>query len=702
MTESVARPPRPRLVLRVGITGKRAVPEEVSKDVRTALDNVFKALGEVLVACRDANSKFVSDDPPLLRIISGMAEGADQIAAEAAIAAHKLSADRKVETQLAAILPFLKEEYEKDFKRDPFQPSDAPDRPAEVIEKLVARFRELLCGAEAVLEIDDEALRDPANKKFHDRAYANLGDVLLEHADILVAISNDENRGAGGTVDVLGKALDLKIPVIKISLITRKVHLLHAAEPDAANPAPVEGQEMVGQSLPSGLVTLITRTLEPPQDTQSENLTGHGHGPRPVRERLTTFFGEGFSKGFFKMTFTPRFFDRVFKAFRNSFSARPDAKECFIVKVPSVVFAFVSALWSYRTDLKSQNEVAENMWKEGFDVFAKDKGKAARKVLAARYGWVDVLAIHYADATRSAHILLALLAASAVLMALMPLIMPDQPENEAILTKIQFLLVELLVLLVAWLFFQPARNGRWHERFVEYRAVAELLRHERFIYALGAADRPGRAADRTWSEPDAWIGWYVRATLRELGFPRAEISAETRTQVLSAFLKHELRGHDDGQIAYNRVLAERYKTIDRRLEKIILLGFWITVATAALGALLLGAFLTIIPPGPFRDWLHNHLHEIKPGLTIVAAFIPALIAALHGIRFQIDFRGTATRSESTTRELEKVAQQVEDALGQGTAPGRKQALSLVRDANQAMSADVAGWLNIYRGKGPEL
>ena len=159
-----------------------------------------------------------------------------------------------------------------------------------------------------MLEIDDEALRDPANKKFRDRAYANLGDALLEHTDMLVAISNDENRGAGGTVDVLGKALAVKMPVVKISLITRKVHLLHAAEPDAATSAPVEGQEMIGAMLPSDLTGLIARTLEPPQDAAAHGSGGDGHGPRPVRERLGTFFGE---------TFDSRFFGRIFKAFRE-------------------------------------------------------------------------------------------------------------------------------------------------------------------------------------------------------------------------------------------------------------------------------------------------------------------------------------------------------------------------------------------------
>ena len=149
-------------------------------------------------------------------------------------------------------------------------------------------------------------------------------------------------------------------------------------------------------------------------------------------------------------------------------------------------------------------------------------------------------------------------------------------------------------------------------------------------------------------------------------------------------------------------MALRYKTIDRRLEEIILGGFWVTVAAAGGGVLLLAAYWFSIPPAGMTESMKHHLHAVKPVLTIIAAFIPALIAALHGIRFQIDFRGAAARAESTMRELEKVAQNVKRALDKGASPGRKQAVSFVREANEAMSADVAGWSNVYRGKGPEI
>jgi len=492
------RPPKPRLTLRVGVTGKRAIPAEERERIRNSLDEVFRAIGTLLVKCHSDNPDFFSKQVPLLRINSGMAEGADQIAAEVAIKLHRDSSSHQVETRLAAILPFLQAEYEKDFKRDPSESEDAPDRPEVESKPIVEHFQKLLCdpAVESILQIDDEALRTSGDKKIRDRAYGNLGEILLEHTDVLVAVSNDKYGGAGGTVDVLGAALRMKIPVIKISTLKPSVYSLLSAEPDAANPTPIEAEQINGAELPQNLAELIGRTLEPPPQNVPQNaLHHHGHdAPRPVRERLNTFFNEEFKS---------RFFDRVFKAFREAFSARPGPHEYLIMKFFSGTAAFVSIFWSYRKKLRSADEVARDMWPDTLNRFTADNGAKVKTVLAARHGWADAMAVSYADATRSAHIMLAGLAASAVLMALMPFVLWDHPDEAALRIKVLFLLLELGVLAAAWALFQPARKGRWHERFVEYRAVAELLRHERFIYALGAADRPGRAADRTWSEPDA-------------------------------------------------------------------------------------------------------------------------------------------------------------------------------------------------------
>src|SRR5262245_28655347 len=101
------RPPKPRLTLRVGITGHR--PNKLDAN---ALPRLRQQLADVLAAIEQASRKiradtagFFADDPPALRLVSGFAEGADQTAVAACPEGW----------QIEAILPFPQEEYLKDF-----------------------------------------------------------------------------------------------------------------------------------------------------------------------------------------------------------------------------------------------------------------------------------------------------------------------------------------------------------------------------------------------------------------------------------------------------------------------------------------------------------------------------------------------------------------------------------------------------------
>src|SRR5258708_3399211 len=111
-TRDLTHPPKPRLTLRVGVTGKRAMSADLPDQDRTLLAGVIESLGNALVECGGA-SGFWSDEPPLLRIICGLAEGVDQIAAEVAVARAETGSGpaKAIETRLAAILPFPRDDF---------------------------------------------------------------------------------------------------------------------------------------------------------------------------------------------------------------------------------------------------------------------------------------------------------------------------------------------------------------------------------------------------------------------------------------------------------------------------------------------------------------------------------------------------------------------------------------------------------------
>lgn len=684
-------PPKPRLTLRVGVTGKRAIPDVEVARIRASFAAIFDALGGFVVKCRGDHQAALSNEPALLRIISGMAEGADQIAAEVAIGRverEAAGASPALRTSLAAILPFAQEEYEKDFAQDPNKPKEQRQRTPEELEQFIRRFGDMLRhqAVEAVLEIDDETLLKTPNRDDRNLAYANLRDVLLEHSDVLVAVSDDVDGGAGGSVDVIRAAVREGIPVIKISTKKPAIYLMRAADPDDPDQTPKEGEEIaIGAALPDKLRLALSRTLDPPAVSAAPPPgRHHAHEEfRGARARLLAYVNE---------CFAPARFSWVFKALRNALTVELKPGESFARKACA---AFLDTRKSYR--IGTPQDSAANLWPSGHDPFTRDGGTEVRRILSKSYGWADALAVRYADATRSSYISIAFLGAAAVLVGLLALLGPEEHLGDI---KVVGLVLEGVLLLVAGLyFFKPAHHERWHQRMIEYRAIAELLRHQRFVYALGSADRLERTADRSWREPDAWVGWYVRAILRELGVPSVRLSADHRKKVLEAFRSGELTGKD-GQIEYNRGVAKRFEMIDERLGKLVQSAFSLTIWAAIVGAVLL-AFLVASHRlhWPWHDAAHEALHQIKPYFTVIMAFVPALIAAVHGIRFQMEFKNTAERAAATERELKQVADDL--ARSAVAEPGRKYCLFYVRAANDAMSADLAGWSNVYRGKSPE-
>ena len=103
-------PPKPRLTLRVGVTGHRPKPSKFPPAsvqwVKKRLGEVFAGIDAALAVFSDKNRDFYSRDLPVVRLVSGMAEGVDQIAVA-------LKPDTWA---LDAVLPFPRESYIADFQ----------------------------------------------------------------------------------------------------------------------------------------------------------------------------------------------------------------------------------------------------------------------------------------------------------------------------------------------------------------------------------------------------------------------------------------------------------------------------------------------------------------------------------------------------------------------------------------------------------
>lgn len=183
-------PPQVRLTLRVGVTGHRDIldTEQLRKAVRSLL---IKIRDFATVMSSDQRSLYL-ETPPVLRVISPLAEGADRLVAEVAT-------DLGFELQCA--FPFAEDEYVRDF-----QTSDSLERFKVLREKARRTEDDTL----VILELDGE-------RECSGSAYEAVGHVVLRQSDVLIAIWDGEPaRGRGGTALVVQDALRAQIPVVRI------------------------------------------------------------------------------------------------------------------------------------------------------------------------------------------------------------------------------------------------------------------------------------------------------------------------------------------------------------------------------------------------------------------------------------------------------------------------------------------------------
>ena len=180
-------PPLLPFALTVGITGHRlgglagVRVGAIGDEIALALDTVE---AEAL-ALFNREAGLFAKAAPVLTLVSPLADGADQMAAEAGLARG---------WRLQAILPFARATYIRDFEGHESQ----------------ARFISLIERADCVLEL-------PGDPDDDAEAYMAAGRATIAHCDVLIAIWDGKPpRGRGGTAEVVHLAVAQGTPVIHI------------------------------------------------------------------------------------------------------------------------------------------------------------------------------------------------------------------------------------------------------------------------------------------------------------------------------------------------------------------------------------------------------------------------------------------------------------------------------------------------------
>jgi hypothetical protein len=177
------------IVLNVGITGHRAhmLGDRGNGALKSVVDQVFRELRDATLKVQRKEAAFRSATPAELRLHTGLASGADQIAATSA---------RSSGYTVHALLPFSAEDYRQDFE-----------------------IGDELDEFERALDAADEVVALPGDRAAPEDAYVLVGKTMIEAADVIVAIwDGQEGRGPGGTAHVVELARQSAVPVIHIDV----------------------------------------------------------------------------------------------------------------------------------------------------------------------------------------------------------------------------------------------------------------------------------------------------------------------------------------------------------------------------------------------------------------------------------------------------------------------------------------------------
>jgi len=558
-------PPRTILSVRVGVTGHRpdrlqeANMDVMAERIRDVLGNIQKSVTELYLSLHT----YYINTPPVVRLISPLAEGADRIVAREAL---------DLGYELQCLLPFRRDEYEKDFADDASKKD----------------FWKLLDHATAIFEINGS--RDEASG-----AYQTVGNVLLNQCDLLVAVWDGEpSRGPGGTSEVVAEAIAQAIPVIWIE--SRTPHSITLWRGN---------QESRESEWSNVLYSQIHALIQPPQQSSKSNSCS-----------ITGYYAEKQGKvsviGWF------------YRTFRDVLSGET-------IRRPSLTMPDV---------IKTTRQEWDTVWSS-----LLKKPTTMVEFLNLRflmqYGWADKLADWHANQYRSSFIVNYLLSGFAVLFALLAEVLTrvhfvslDAVVHFGPLTitgQTPYIFGELLVITAIIFITQWTGYSHNHERWINYRFLAELFRSMRILATMGLVTSFFRIpAYSTFDDVrSSWMNWHYRAVVREAGLPTASIGNEY-LKFCRELLQHEV----SDQILFHESNKCRYHKIGHRLHRFGVICFSLT---------LVSCFVHLVFHFEYASWL-----------TLLSAVLPAFGAAAAGLLFQGEFERMELRAAAMQARLKEI------------------------------------------------
>jgi hypothetical protein len=482
-----------------------------------------------------------------------------------------------------------------------------------------AAFATLLGRATAVFELNGAADERP-------RAYEAAGFVMLANVDLLIAIWDGEKAaGVGGTAQIVGRALADGVPVIRL---------------DPQNPDVVE------------------LSWSPPGELP---IVDPGFGPADMTAIAAVIS---------KILALP-------EAAGGSlirYLAEKQRRWNFCLWYPLLLLVFTGRL-PRSTDIHIPSiDETRRRWQQYFSLVPADRSQrpAIERILLPAFDAADHLAVFYSLVYRSAYVFNFTFAALAVALALAGIFIHEAE------VKVYFVGAELLILILILLNWALGRRRQWHRRWLEYRRLAESLRHIRILAPLGAegpVDRPGDNIGRL-----DWVKWYAWSVRRRIPLPDRVVDdaylAAIRDAARAAEIAEQAEYHDVNARRMSRLAAGIHHT-----------GQILFAVSGVMCALFIVLYALDMLPA-----IESPRHDLVLGLfTFLTALLPTIGAALGAINAQGDFHTVAEQSRRTARRLKSIDKVLADEpLDFARLTNR------IQTTSDIMMVDLEEWHSVFR------
>lgn len=679
-------PPKPTLALRVGLVGHRWNRlEGISEDdLERRLAELFSDLEEACGDIHARNHEFYAargadGSAWALSLLTGLAEGADQAGARA-MPAH---------WTLEALIAMPREAFRQHLTQEGTGTAEQKAETLKQLDILLARPQTRVTEIPA-----------PTGQFGEPTPFERLRDMLLRNVDLLIVVWDEDVKGAGsgGTADIISLALKADLPIVVVPVRENALaaaYVLKGVGPDAT-PMPKPMAKGLAPLLAAELDGLLAAPAEPAPDHKRT----HRHATHSPRTRAKHFLQEPrkathhvalfhWFKGWFERAIAKHRLKDLQPDHPEHASLRQRAK-----MKPSLRLAF-------------NDPDAPYDWQAFLDASPAGGGEDGLRArlqtaLLLRFGWSDALAVHYSEKFRSSYLIIYALSAAAVAAAVLGLFIPHTWTADTQL-NVKAVLVLMELGMLCWIGIQVWHGDKatWHARWLDYRALAETLRHIRMLALVGAHSRFAGGSD-PMSSGSSWVVWYARATVREIGLPGVPLDAAYLEKSVAVVRRFDV----EEQIAYNRNAEDLHRHMHHFLHRAGIWSFGIAIVVLALFVVgYLAHFAEGMSSGPTSvntsgagnpsDLLGALLLSSKLIVAALAALLPAIGAALAGIRAMGDFEGFANRASVTEVRLQKLDAELYTVTETRSLEAVEQ---IFLDTTEVLAQDLGIWRALYGQK----